>query len=113
MSKKQQADRMGFVFSTDPNFMFEKEEYIQETLPPVEQLLIVQLDTKQRGGKTVTLVSGYHGADQDLALLAKLLRNYCGTGGSAKDGLVIVQGDQREKVYQWLQKNGYSKTKRK
>jgi translation initiation factor 1 len=113
MSKKQQADRMGFVFSTDPNFKFEQEESPKETLPPQQQLLFVQLDNKQRGGKTVTLISGFEGMEQDLALLAKQLRNYCGTGGSAKDGQAIVQGDQREKVFQWLQKNGYTKTKRK
>ena len=74
---------------------------------------MIQLDKKQRGGKTVTLVTGFLGTDTDLELLAKNLRNFCGTGGSAKDGEAIVQGDQRDKALQWLLKNGYTKSKKK
>jgi translation initiation factor 1 len=113
MNKKYSGDKGGFVYSTDPDFRFEEENQPIETLPPGEQPLVIQLDTKQRGGKTVTLISGFMGNADDLDKIAKQLRNYCGTGGSAKDGLAIVQGDQRDKVFQWLQKNGYSKTKRK
>lgn len=113
MSKKNKSDKHGFVYSTDPNFSFQhEEERAQETLPPQQQKLKVRLDTKQRGGKAVTLVEGFAGTDDDLQDLGKKLKNFCGTGGSAKDGEVIVQGDQRDKVLQWLQKNGYKNTKR-
>ena len=113
MSKKKKPDSQGFVFSTDPNFKFEEEQYEpQETLPAKQQTLKVRLDTKQRAGKAVTLVQGFIGADEDLEDLGKKLKNFCGTGGSVKDGEVIIQGDQREKVMQWLLKNDYSKTKK-
>jgi translation initiation factor 1 len=114
MSKKNKADTQGFVYSTDPNFRFNTEnDDSLETAVPAEQKLLIQLDKKQRGGKTVTLVTGFLGTVSDLELLAKNLRNFCGTGGSAKDGDAIVQGDQRDKVLQWLLKNGYSKAKKK
>lgn len=113
MSKKNKGDKHGFVYSTDPSFNFQhEEESAQETLPPQQQKLKVRLDTKQRAGKAVTLVEGFIGTDDDLQELGKKLKNFCGTGGSAKDGEVIVQGDQRDKVLQWLQKNGYNNAKR-
>jgi translation initiation factor 1 len=108
MSKKYKADRDGFVFSTDPNFRFNSDEQeAKETLPPKQQKLKVKLDTKHRGGKAVTLVEGFRGTDADLQELGKKLKNFCGTGGSAKDREIIVQGDQRPKVIQWLMKEGY------
>ncbi len=114
MSKKNKADLQGFVYSTDPNFQFKDEnQEIIETALPSNQRLLIQQDKKQRGGKTVTLVTGFLGAESDLELLAKNLRNFCGTGGSAKDGEAIVQGDQRDKVLHWLIKNGYSQSKKK
>ena len=113
MSKKNKADRNGFVFSTDPNFRFEEEEQDHyETLPPAQQKLKIRLETKHRGGKTVTLVDGFVGKQEDLEVLGKGLKNFCGTGGSAKDGEIIIQGDQRDKVLQWLQKNGYKLSKK-
>lgn len=113
MSKKNKADRNGFVFSTDPNFRFEEEEQQHlETLPPAQQKLKIRLETKHRGGKTVTLVDGFVGREEDLEALGKNLKNFCGTGGSAKDGEIIIQGDQRDKVLQWLQKNGYKNSKK-
>jgi translation initiation factor 1 len=113
MSKKNKADRNGFVFSTDPNFRFEEGKQANtETLPPAQQKLKIRLETKQRGGKAVTLVEGFTGKEEDLQALGKSLKNFCGTGGSAKDGEVIIQGDQREKVLQWLIKNGYKNSKR-
>jgi translation initiation factor 1 len=113
MSKKNKADRHGFVFSTDPNFRFEEEQQpLQETLPAAQQKLKVRLETKHRGGKTVTLVEGFVGTEEDLESLGKSLKNYCGTGGSAKDGEVIIQGDQRDKVLQWLQRNGYKNARK-
>ena len=112
MSKKNKPDSRGFVYSTDPNFRFEEENANQETLPAAEQKLRVRLETKHRGGKTVTLVMGFTGKEEDLEDLGKKLKNFCGTGGSAKDGEIIVQGDQREKVMQWLLKNGYKQSKK-
>jgi translation initiation factor 1 len=113
MSKKNKADRNGFVYSTDPGFRFESDESAsQETLPPKEQKLRVKLETKHRGGKTVTLVTGFAGTEADLGDLGKKLKNFCGTGGSAKDSEIIVQGVQRDKVLQWLLKNGYGNSKK-
>jgi translation initiation factor 1 len=112
MKKKQTSSGNGIVFSTNPSFQWEPEEAAQETLPSAQQELRIQLDKKQRAGKVVTLITGFVGADGDLESLGKTLRNFCGTGGSSKDGLILVQGDQREKVLQCLLKNGYKKTKK-
>ena len=113
MSKKFKPDKGGFVFSTDPNFRFEEEDQpAKETLPAAQQNLRVKLETKHRAGKTVTLVDGFTGSDEDAEKLGKQLKNFCGTGGSVKDGEIIVQGDQRDRVLQFLLKNGYSKTKK-
>ncbi len=113
MSKKNKSDKHGFVYSTDPDYQFDNEsQEQQETLPPQQQKLKVRLETKHRGGKTVTLIEGFVGKEEDLEFLGKSLKNFCGTGGSAKEGEIIIQGDQREKVLQWLQKNGYTNTKR-
>jgi translation initiation factor 1 len=112
MSKKNKPDTRGFVYSTDPDFKFEEEHTVSNTLLPPTQQLRVYLDTKHRAGKAVTLVGGFKGKDEDLQELGKKLKSYCGTGGAAKDGEIIIQGDQREKVMQWLQKNGYKNTKR-
>ena len=99
-SKKNKPDTRGFVYSTDPNFSFESEQNNSETLPPAQQKLKIRLDTKRRAGKAVTLIEGFIGIVEDLEDLGKKLKSFCGTGGSAKDGEIIVQGDQREKVLQ-------------
>lgn len=112
MSKKNKPDNRGFVYSTDPNFQFEPENESQETLAPAQQKLRVRLETKHRAGKAVTLITGFTGTAEDLETLGKQLKNFCGTGGSAKDGEIIVQGDQRDKVLQFLIKNGYSGSKK-
>jgi translation initiation factor 1 len=112
MSKKNKPDTRGFVYSTDPNFSFEEEQSNAETLAPVQQKLKIRLDTKHRAGKAVTLVDGFVGKEEDLEDLGKKLKSFCGTGGSAKDGEIIVQGDQRDKVLQWLIKNGYKLAKK-
>jgi translation initiation factor 1 len=112
MSKKNKPDTRGFVYSTDPDFQFEQENENEETLPPSQQKLRIRLDTKHRAGKAVTLITGFAGTANDLEELGKKLKNFCGTGGSAKDGEIIVQGDQREKVLQWLLKNGYKDSKK-
>jgi translation initiation factor 1 len=112
MSKKNKPDTRGFVYSTDPDFSFEEEQSTTETLLPAQQKLKVRLDTKHRAGKAVTLVDGFAGKEEDLEELGKKLKSFCGTGGSAKDGEIIVQGDQREKVLQWLLNNGYKLAKK-
>ncbi len=113
MSKKNKPDARGFVFSTDPNFSFEENNREQaETLPAKQQILRIRLDTKHRAGKMVTLVTGFTGTEEDIETLGKQLKNYCGSGGSVKDGEIIVQGDHRDKVLQWLLKNGYSSSKK-
>ncbi|MBI3137100.1 MAG: translation initiation factor [Sphingobacteriales bacterium] len=112
MSKKNKPDSRGFVYSTDPGFSFEAEQQDTDTLLPQQQKLRIWLETKQRGGKAVTVVTGFAGRPGDLEELGKKLKTVCGTGGSVKDGEAIVQGDQREKVLQWLLRNGYAQTKK-
>ena len=107
MSKKK-FDTGGLVYSTDPNFSVEKQHEEQETLSIAQQKLKVKLDTKQRAGKVVTLVEGFIGTLADLESLGKQLKTKCGTGGSAKDGQIIIQGDYKIKVIENLQKMGYS-----
>ncbi|RAJ75470.1 translation initiation factor 1 [Chitinophaga dinghuensis] len=111
MSKKK-ANNSGIVYSTDPNFSFEPEQQEeQETLAPAMQQLRVKLDTKQRAGKVVTIVDGFVGKEEDLEKLGKEIKTKCGTGGSVKDGIILIQGDYREKILKWLQDWGYKKSK--
>lgn len=112
MSKKNKPDTRGFVYSTDPDFSFEQEQYSTETLLPAQQKLKIKLDTKNRGGKAVTLVTGFQGKEVDVEDLGKKLKSFCGTGGSVKDGEIIVQGDQRDKVLLWLTKNHFKQAKK-
>jgi len=105
--KKKPNNNNGYVYSTDPDFKMDDEPQVVETLPSGRQKLRITLDTKQRAGKVVTLISGFVGNDNDLQELGKKLKNFCGTGGSAKEGEIIIQGDQREKVKQYLVKNGF------
>ena len=112
MPKKTKPDSRGFVYSTDPQFNFEQGQENLDTLPAAEQKLKIRLEKKHRAGKTVTLVEGFVGMEGDLEELGKKIKTFCGTGGSAKDREIIVQGDQRDKVLQWLLKNGYPKTKK-
>lgn len=113
MNKKNKSDKNGFVYSTDPNFRFEEEPSGPAvTAAPAQQKLRVWLETKHRGGKAATVITGFSGLDDDLQDLGKKLKTFCGTGGSAKDGEIIIQGDQREKILGWLLKNGYTASKR-
>ena len=105
MSKKQP---IGVVYSTNPDYQYQYDEEPEaETLAPEKQRLHVSLDRHHRGGKTVTLVKGFVGTDEDLQALGKMLKGKCGVGGSAKNGEIIIQGDQQEKVRAALTAAGY------
>ena len=108
MNKKKKSDQHGFVYSTDPGFRFENDETPPpETLPAAMQKIRISFETKHRGGKAVTVITGFVGKHEDLEALGKQLRNHCGTGGSVKEGQILIQGDQREKVKQFLLKSGF------
>lgn len=112
MKNNDWKDRLNIVYSTNPNFQYEtEEEEVQATLPPDQQRLRVQLDRKNRGGKVVTLITGFTGTEEDLKDLGKLLKTKCGVGGSAKGGEIIVQGDFRQRVLELLKQEGYTQTK--
>ena len=97
------------VYSTNPNFQFiTEEEQEPQTLEPSKQRLIVNIDRKGRGGKQVTLVSGFVGTQEDLAALGKQRKVKCGVGGTAKDGEITIQGDLRDKVTELLKGMGYN-----
>lgn len=100
--------RLGVVYSTDPGFEYDEEgEKGEKTPDPGQQNLYVKLDRKRRRGKTVTLVEGFRGGDEDLRSLASELKSACGVGGSAKNGEILVQGDFRDRVVKMLTEKGY------
>ena len=101
-------DRLGVVFSTNPDFQYTTAQAQEaETLPPQRQRLVVGIDRRNRGGKQVTLVSGFVGKADDLKELGRVLKTRLGVGGSAKDGEITIQGDFRDKVVELLQSSGY------
>lgn len=103
----------GLVYSTDPNAKIGGDDIPDaETLAPGKQKLRIWLETKHRGGKAVTVIQDYIGKEADREALGKQLKNACGTGGSVKDGEILIQGDHREKIFQWLLKNGYTLSKK-
>jgi len=113
MADKKLKSLGGLVYSTDPNFKMEEAHNPDaETLQPAQQKLKIRLDKKQRAGKAVTLIEGFVGKETDMEELGKKLKSFCGTGGSVKDGEILVQGDNRDKVLQWLLKNNYKGSKK-
>ncbi|UVD79705.1 translation initiation factor [Myroides albus] len=108
MAKKTNSfeDLGGFVFSTNENFDFNTNEDF-ETPAPHLQKLEARLDKKNRGGKIATIIKGFEGTEDDLKALAKKLKTLCGVGGSAKEGEIIIQGNFRDKIMEYLTKEGY------
>ena len=109
MAENDWKKRLGVVYSTNADFQYEEEVSQEEvqTLEPSKQKLVVSIDRRNRGGKQVTLVSGFVGSEDDLKELGKTLKVKCGVGGSAKDGEITIQGDLRDKVTSLLTQMGY------
>ncbi len=100
--------KIGVVYSTDEKFEYQYDGPEEaKTLEPQKQRLRVYLDTKHRAGKKVTAVEGFIGTVEDLESLCKTIKTKVGTGGSAKDGIIIIQGDMVAKVKDILQSLNY------
>ncbi len=113
MARKKIINPPGLVYSTDPGLALQADEQTHvTTLPAEHQKLTIALDKKHRAGKVVTLLTGFEGNENDVQELAKQLKTFCGTGGSVKDKAIIIQGDNIEKIFQWLQNNGYRHVKK-
>lgn len=112
MKSNDWKDRLNVVYSTNPDFNYECiEEEQAETLPKNQQKLRVGIEKKGRGGKTVTIIKGFIGSEEDLKDLGKLLKTKCGVGGSAKEGEIIIQGDFKQRIIELLKAEGYTQTK--
>ena len=114
-SEKKDVDRkkrVGVVYSTNTDFGYsEDSEDEMVTIPKNQQKLRLNMERAGRGGKTVTLVKGFIGPEDDMMNLCKLLKQKCGVGGSVKDGEIIIQGDHRQRLVEILKKEGYTQTK--
>jgi translation initiation factor 1 len=114
MKNNDWKDRLNVVYSTNPDFHYDTGEDLEEknvTLPKEKQQLRISLDKRNRGGKTVTLITGFTGTEDDLQALGRLLKIKCGVGGAGKDGEIIIQGDFRKRIAELLLREGYAKSR--
>ncbi len=111
MAKKKIKTVGNIVYSTNKDLDFSLPEKQSTTLPPQQQNLKILLSKKGRGGKTATLITGFVGTEADMEVLGKTLKNKCGVGGSVKEGEILLQGDHRDKVLEFLSKEGYKAKK--
>lgn len=112
MANNDWKDRLNIVFSTNPDFKYETEEIEEvETIAKNQQKLRVSIEKKGRGGKTVTVIKGFIGNEEDMKDLGKLLKTKCGVGGSAKDGEILIQGEFKQRIIDILKAEGYTQTK--
>ncbi len=108
MTAKKKRSGNGIVYSTNPDFIYEENTPVEpDTLPPRQQDMRIALDKKLRGGKKVTVITGFIGTTDDLKALGNMLKTKCGTGGSVKNGEILIQGDFRERVMALLHDMGY------
>ncbi|HMX41199.1 MAG TPA: translation initiation factor [Saprospiraceae bacterium] len=105
------SDLGGLVYSTDPDFRPPAPADTAQEMPPEKQVLRIWLE-RIKGGKEATVIKGFSGPQERLEELAKLLKNKCASGGNAKDGIILVQGDHRDKVLKLLLDLGYKQTKK-
>lgn len=108
----ERKKRVGVVYSTNPDYAYSDDSADEAaTLPPRQQKLRVSMERAGRGGKTVSLVRGFVGSDDDLQALAKRLKQRCGVGGTAKDGEIVIQGDHCSRLVEILKAEGYTQTR--
>ena len=94
------------VFSTDPDFNKKKKSSAHQNIPS-KQNLRIHLD-RRRGGKIVTLIKGYRGTNQQLSELCSQLKKKFSIGGTVKDGIILLQGNIRDKVLVFLGDQGHT-----
>lgn len=112
MKKNDWKDRLNIVYSTNPDFSYQlDEEEESATVDPKQQKLRVSIEKKGRGGKTVTVITGFIGSEDDLKELGRMLKTKCGVGGAVKDGEILIQGEFKQRIIDLLKAEGYSQTK--
>ena len=108
----ERKKRIGVVYSTNPDYEYSDDSQEEaDTLPKNQQKLRLNMERAGRGGKTVTLVKGFVGSDEDINALCKLLKQKCGVGGSVKESEIIIQGDHRQRLVEILKKEGFCQAK--
>ena len=109
ISKEFRLTENKIVYSTDPTVLIEHDSSTKKQSASVKnQVLKIHRDRKNRKGKTVTIVAGYKGPQDNLIQLSKTLKVKCGVGGTVKNNEILLQGDCREKVKQILTNQGFT-----